>query len=305
MIFIYGEEEYLVNLELKKVLHELAAVPTVFTEKDSVEDIIMDVTTVSIFDSSKTILVKNHEVFTDDKMAAYLVSEIQHDVNHINFICVLEEDKIKKTNPLIDFLLKNADVRRKDKLNPKEVVSTIKTIVANRNAEISNGAAIKLAAKLPLNLRIIINEVEKLILENINITEEMVDKSIGDYLNEDYFALTNAIISSDNRAIVAAYQEKLRAGETAQLIIGQVASILNLAMLVSSYKKQGLSTQDISETLNVHIFRIKKAQELINSAGSENIESLIISLAKLDKDIKTGIVDEEKGMDHFILQLIK
>lgn len=305
MIFIYGEEEYLVNLELKKALKEVEDTPSFYSDKDDINNIIMDATTVSIFDNQKTIVIKNHELFEDDKLAKHFVDEIKYDKDNFNLICVYEAEKLKKSNPLIAFLLENALVVKKDKINPKEIISTIKSIVESKGGFITNGATIKLAGKLPDNLRIIVMEVEKLLLENKEISEEMVERSIGDYLSDDYFALTNAIISGDKREIVSAYREKLEAGDTVQLLIGQIASTLNLAMLVASYKRQGLSTQDISDALNIHIFRVKKASELLAQTGSEEVENLIIALAKLDKDIKTGLIDEEKGMDYFILQLIK
>lgn len=101
MIFIYGEEEYLVNLETQKFIQSWGAEPVIYTDSDPIENIIMDATTVSIFDTTKTIVIKNHDVFHDEKLAAQLVKEIAKDVEHINLICVLEEAKISKSNSLI------------------------------------------------------------------------------------------------------------------------------------------------------------------------------------------------------------
>lgn len=305
MKFIYGEEDYLINLEIKKITTSFNGLITTYDEVDDIDTIIMDMSTISMFGDKKMIIIKNHSLLSKAPVAEMFLKEMTNSLDeNIELIFVLEKNTFLK-NKLTTYLKSNADVLKFDKIDSKTIVKTIKDIVTQRGGSISNSAAIKLAAKVPENLRIIIQEIKKLLTESNEITDKMVDVSIGDYINEDYFALTNAIVANDKSEIIRSYQEKVKNGEQNTLIIGQIASVLNLAALVGNMRSRGLSNQDISSELKIHAFRIKKANELILATSLKRIEELIQELAILDADIKTGKIDESHGMNSFILDLIK
>lgn len=306
MKFLYGEEDYLINLEAKKIENRFQdGIVTHYDTNDDFETILMDISTISMFAENKLIFIKNSKALENTKLAQELLDEVQHAMKHIDIVFLKEGTKIDKKNPLVSFLLSNADVSKFDKIDSKNIISTIKEIVAQRGGTITNSAAIKLAAKLPDNLRLIVTEIKKLINESPNITDKMIEVSIGDYVNDDYFGLTNAITSSDEQAIVASFRDRMNHGEPITMMIGQIASILNLALLVAAYRKQGLSSQDISNELKIHIFRIKKASEMLADSSEDNIKRLLLELAELDKNIKSGKIDEKSGINNFILNLIK
>lgn len=306
MKFLYGDEDYLVNLEAKKIENRFKdGVVTHYDEADDLEIIIMDISTISMFSENKLIFIKNSKALSDVKLGQKLLEDIQGTMDHVEIVFLQESSKLDKKNPLISFLLSNAEVSRYDKIDSKNIISTIKDIVNQRGGTITNSAAIKLAAKLPENLRLIVNEIKKLINESPDITDKMIEVSIGEYVNDDYFGLTNAITSGDKQGIVSAFKDRINHGEPITMMIGQIASILNLTLLVAAYRMQGLSSADISNEMKIHIFRVKKASEMLSNSSEENIKKLMLDLAELDKNIKTGKIDEKSGMTNFILNLIK
>ena len=305
MNFIYGQEEYLIEVELKKNILNIDHEPRIFDESSNIEEIIMDITTISLFSDQKTIIVKNHELLKNEKIGENFLQEIKNHVDQVNLYFIWNSPTINKKNPFVKFLLQHAKVKECQKINAKNIITIIKDITVQNGGKISNGTAIKLSLKLPDNLRIIVNEIKKLLIQSKEITDEMVENSIGKYLQEDFFALTNAITSKDNRGIVSAYQQKLQNGDKPLIIIDQISKALSLVNLVGVLRKSGKSNQDISNETNIHIFRVKKSSELLKSTAIDKIQKLILKLSKLDKMIKTGQIGERQGMDAFILDLIK
>ena len=305
MKFIYGEEQYLIQRELKTYSKTQEVEPLVFDEEDKTENIISEISTISMFQSKKYIVLKNIVALSKNPEAKELVRALKTIDDTISIVVISESSKLTKTNDLIKFLLSNATVTQIKKISDNKVVDTIRDIVKSKGGEISNGTILLLSRKLPNNLRIIITEIDKLLLESNVITSEMVEISIGKYLIDDNYALSNAMVALDKHAIILAYNKLLNKGEEPTKIIGQMASTLNLAVLVSAYMEQGKTAQQTADQSKIHIFRIKKAIDMINQGSIKNIKHIVVRLAELDKNIKSGKIDKDLGLDRFILELIK
>ena len=305
MKFVFGQEEYLVNQEVKKFLKSFSIKPSIYDELATIEMIITDIDTMPMLADQKVIIVKNHLIFSDDNESKKFLEQFKNiDLQNVNLLFVLTS-KLNASNPLIKYLLSNAEVKEIKTINARQLPDIIRDIVYQNGGQITNGAIIRMLQKFPINLRLIINEVKKLLLENRQITEKQVEQSIDNYHSEDYFALSNAIVNADKNAIIKYYNEKITYGQNAIAIVGQIASTLNLSILVDSYKKQGLSSKEIASKLNIHIFRIKKANDLLINKSAKKIKQLVNNLANLEFNIKSGNVNNTRGLDWFILELIK
>lgn len=291
--------------ELNKILMDSTFEPIFYTSTEPIQEIISDASTTSMFSNNKKlIIVKNHEIFSTKEPLGEFIDTIKFNED-CEFLFIYETNKLNVKNELISFLLEYADSKEYKKINQKDMINIIKDIVADMQGEIDNKALISLSSKLPVDLRIVFNEIEKLLLENNKITYEMVEVSINKYLKDDYFALSNAITSNDHHGIIESYRNHIDRGDDASVIIGQISSILSLALQVHSLRKQGLTNQDISDKLKIHIFRVKKALELINSSNKNDILSLIKTLAELDSNIKKGLVEPNLGLEVYLIKLIQ
>ena len=304
MKFIYGQEGFLINQEVNRVIRKYGIEPIIYSNNEPLEDILLDASTASMFSNKKLLIIKNHSSFNKNDGVQEFIEGIRGN-NETKMIFVYETEKLNNKSELTKFLLDVAETKEFKQLQTKDVVSTIKKIVETKGGKIDNNAIISLASKLPEDLRIIVSEIEKLLLENNHITLKMVKVSIGEYLKDDYFALSNALTSKDSYGIISAYNRKKISGEETTMIISQIASVLILSLQVYAYKKQSLTNQDISNKMKVHIFRIKKANSLLSFSDSLSIKELIKSLAKLDEEIKTGKIDPSQGIEIYLLKLIK
>ena len=291
------------DMEIKRIEKEIGVSKTVYTNSEDLNDILMDAQTMSMFDSQKLIVISNHKALSKKGNYDFFIDKIQK-IDAI-LIFYIDADADSNQSDLFNWLFRNAKTKKYTKLAIRSVVPFIKDYVSNKGGDISNSAAISLSDALPNNARLITTELEKLLSENQTITNEMVRVSVGNYLKEDTFAFINAIASLDAAAIMMTYNKKKYSGEPITTLIGQISSTLSLSLSVSAYRKQGMLNKDISDKMKIHIFRIKKAGDLLNKTSSEFIRELIIELANLDGEIKTGLVDPILGFESLLLKIIK
>ena len=303
MKFIYGSESYLIDQELKKYIDIDNVEPIIYSNNEPIDEIMLDMSTASMFFENKLIIIKNHSVLdskTNSDEFIDLLKETQTDI-----IFIKETDKLDKKSKLINFLLDNAEVKEIKAVNSRQMISFVKDAISRKGGTIDNMAAIELVNMLPEDLRIVMTEIEKLLMETNHITMPQIKKSVGEYHKDDYFALSNAIVSLDSHGIIDAFNKRKAMGEEPTVIIAQISSVLTLALNVWTLKKQGMSLQDISDKMKIHIFRVKKSNELLQNLKGQSIEGLIKDLANLDYNIKSGKVDPLLGLENFIIKLIK
>ncbi len=305
MKFIYGSESYLLNELIQDHIAKFSSEIIEFDDSQPLEKILEEIFTLPMFASEKLIIIKNHDCFIDKVLGNELVDVLKQNYLGVEFLFVFETSILDPRHPLINYLLNNSQVKEVKKINEKTIVNKIKELVVNRGGTITNAAAIKLSIKLPNNLWIIVNEIEKLLLNNLCIDENIVEEATNDYTKDNFFALSNAILARDYSGIISAYQDRKKLGDDEIFIISQIASILEAAIVVNSHRKQGLTNNEIAIVTKIHIFRVKKGYELIDLVGEKKIKSLLQDLASLDYAIKVGKIDKSIGLDHFILKLLQ
>ena len=307
MKFIYGEEQYQINNEIKKIISQFPKDGEVveFVADDDLDTIISHIINISMFSSEKLIIIKDHPIFFDNDLSLQILQYIKNEYKGIEFVFVLYSIEIKKTNKLISYILAKSDVKKFPKINSKNLDLLIRELVSEKGAQISNTASLLMASRLPANMMIIMNEIEKLILFTKDINEDHVMNIVSKYTNDDFFSLSNAILSGDVKKIIKSYQDRKSLGDDEIFIISQIASILESVIICNSYRNQGYTNSQISQDTKIHPFKITKSLEMVGNYSIETISSLYKDLTKLDFEIKNGITNKEQGLYYFILKIIQ
>ncbi|MGL6124907.1 MAG: DNA polymerase III subunit delta [Metamycoplasmataceae bacterium] len=308
MYFIYGEELFLINKQIKKILKENMGIkPIFFDTESSVYDVVNEINTFSIFEDKKIIVLKDFNLLAKSNTA--YDQEIINSIKNKNSNCVLifsySEAKPKTPSVLFKFLLDNAKVIEIKKYTNAELSGIIQDIVKSKGGIISNINAILLSVKLPNDLNLIIKEIDKLLLENKEITKEMIKTSIAKYNSNNIFEFINCFQESDASGLFRAYKERIDNGDTIINLISQLANALILCSNIYSYKSINMRIEEIAEEMNIHIFRVKKGNEFLNTMGIKRIKNIIQMLTNLDTDIKKGRVGEVIGFEKLLLEIIR
>ncbi|MGL5205439.1 MAG: DNA polymerase III subunit delta [Metamycoplasmataceae bacterium] len=308
MYFIYGEELFLIDKEIKKILKSNeGAKPIFFDAESSIYDVLNEINTFSIFDDKKIIILKDFNLLTKSNTA--YDQELINSINNKNESCILifafSSSKPKSPSTLFRYLLDNAKVIEIKKYSNAELSGIIQKIVDSKGGTILNINAILLSVKLPNDLNLIIREIDKLLLENSEITKDMIKNSIAKYHSNNIFEFINSFQESDASGLFRAYKEKIDNGESIVNLISQLSNALILCSNIYSYKASNMRIEEIANKLKIHIFRVKKSNELLNTMGIEKIKKIIQMLSDLDSNIKTGKIDEVIGFEKLLLEIIR
>ncbi len=308
MYFIYGEELFLIEKEIKKIIKKNNCEnPIYFNDESSIYDVMNEINTFSIFDDKKLIILKNFYLLnkSDPINERQLIKSINNKNNNCILIFTFSENKPKTPNILFKYLLDTAETVVVKKYTHEQLIPIMRQIVESKGGTISNINSILLSTKLPNDLKVVIREIDKLLVEDNEITKEMILTSVPKYNTNNIFGFINALQEKDVSGLFRNYYEKIEGGELITNLISQISNTLILCSTIHSYKTLKIKLDDIAKETGIHAFRIKKSNELLSNFGFERIKKLIQMLSDLDKNIKIGMVNEIIGFEKLLLEIVR
>lgn len=306
---LYGEEEYLINNEIDKIIKkekiEELSISNYDLEIDSIKNIIDDCQTVSLFDPKKIVIINNCNYF----------NRVKNDENDINLLL----DYLNNYNPgtILIIISHNSSIDNTKKITKKikeigkivELNNTnINTIVKKMfNDYIISSDNIKLLIdRVGSDISILNEEVEKLKIYKIDdkeITKEDIIECATYNIDIDIFKFIDNIISKNKKDALVTYNELLKYNEEPLKIIVLLASKFRLMYQAKVLYSRGISNNEIASTLGVHAYSVKLAIQSSMKYPEKLLLKYLDMLADLDCDIKTGKIDPELGLQLFILKV--
>jgi DNA polymerase-3 subunit delta len=308
MYFIYGEELFLIDKQIKKILKENSDAKSIFFDANStIYEAINEINTFSIFDDKKIIIFKDFYLLTKPNAAhdQEMINSIKNKNENIVLIFTYPEAKPKAQTTLFKYLLKETKSIEVKKYTQMQLAGVIREIVSSKGGSITNIDSILLSTKLPNDLNLIIREIDKLLIEDKGITKEMIYTSISKYNSNNIFEFINSFQEGDVAGLFRSYKERVDNGEAIINLISQLSNALILCSSIHSYKALRMRVEEIAEEMKIHIFRVKKANELLKTMGFKRIEVLIQMLSELDTKIKNGEINEVIGFEKLLLEIIR
>ena len=275
-------------------------------EENMMSQVLEDLNTYSFFSPKKVIVLKNasfleasSKIKVENEKIDELLDYINNPSSDILFIiCASKLDSRKKIV---------RDLKKKVKLLNTEITpnSVIDNILGNYKMDFR--ARNLLLEYTSNNVSLLTKECEKLSLfkedDKIITTddiESIVFKTKKD-TDKMLFDLVHYIASRDKKRAFKLYLELLDYDYTPIDVIGRLASQLRL---IYQIKLMGnVSSKDIASTLGIHPYRVEKTTPLVYKFNSKEIKDMILRLAKLDLDIKSGMKDSKIAFKMFLINL--
>ena len=307
---LYGTEKFLIDKEVKDIMtkHNIEEIniSKYDLEINSLNEILDDANTVSLFSNNKLIIVEN----------AYLFSRTQN--KKIDNVEILENYLKNSSETIIIFINNNEKIDSVKKIvklikekgvikefNPlKNISSTVKSMFDDYN--ISDSSINLLIDRVGNNLELIYQEVEKLKIYKIDdkiITNKDIEDIVVENINIDIFKFVDDIINKNKKDAIKTYKELLKLNEEPIKIIALLASKFRLMYQVNKLAKKGYTEENISQILGVHKYPVHLAILSGYKYNSEILLKYLNDLADLDIGIKTGEKDKELALELFILSL--
>lgn len=301
MIYLfYGDEGILIKKEINKIITDnnidVNSISNYDLSVDTINDIIDDALTVSLFDSKKLIIVDNSVIFSAKFDSTVLEEYIKNMGDTIIiFVCEKIDDRKK-----IVKLIKSVGVVKN--FNDTNINSVIKSLFGEY--KLDYGCSDLLVSIVSHDIGILESEIEKIKIykgNDLRVTLNDIKCLASKNTEVDVFSLIDCIVSKDKDKAMELYNNMLSVGEEPIKIIIMLANQFRIMYQVKELYKLGNNQDKISSVIGIHPYRVKLAMEKGRNYGSSVLLDYLEKLADLDYNIKMGIMDKNLALELFIL----
>lgn len=310
---IYGEEGYqvknAVNAAIQKEIGTRDEMNTVIYSalETSLEEILADAQTISFFTEKKCIVVEDSEFLSaKDSTGFQLEPVLEYLKQPMESTVLIFTGKFAKADmrkKAVKQILSFCNVIVCNRLDKGSLPSYVKEQLQKRDLHLSNSCFQLLCERLPYDIGIIQSELDKLELSKTVIDEALITQLVTRSLEEDVFALVNAVVNQDRKKCFRIWRDLQVLNKDPIYLIALISSQFHLLYQVKCAMLQGMNRQDeIATQLGVHPYRVKLALGICHRFTADDLLATLNRLADLDQAIKAGKVDKTLGLELFLLR---
>ncbi|PKM76002.1 MAG: DNA polymerase III subunit delta [Firmicutes bacterium HGW-Firmicutes-15] len=316
--YIWGEESYLIDQEIQKIIAGVAK-----DNGDEPEVVLVDADELSsmelgqtlefspLFAMSRVVILKkpawlgksSRKVRKTEESLQVLQDYFGHD-NH-GQVLILTSAEYNTSNPVTKFLNQQVRVMNIKAPLPTELEEWCKAEFSRRNIRVVP-AALKRIVNSGQDMYYLENLIEKLslivkpdVVVGVNEIEEQLDSKQAIKV----FKLTDALLNRNLKASLAAFYQLQEQGEHHLLILHMITrQILSLSK-VKLYQEMGYSSGKIAEVTSQKDFVVKKIMEKSSRFSREEIRALFERLLEMDTSFKSEAKDPRILMETLLVEI--
>jgi len=310
-----GDERYLIENKIKRLIKEAKVDEYNITyydmEEVSLNDALNDALTPPFMSDKKVIVLKNPYFITSEKtldaaekkkFQDYIARPMESTLFIING-CGLKPDE-RKTE--VKKLMSGNFVNYSKELSEIEIYGWIKRQASLHNIMFVDDAVRYFYRLVGNNLMNAKNELDKLFAyvgENGNVTTEVVKKVVIKELQNDVYALSNAIIAQNKIKALNIYGDLIKLGNDANYLFNLISKSMRELLAVNIMLQQGYHQAKVASTMGVSskraYFMVKNARTL----DFKIVKKYVTRLGDLDYKIKSGQTDVKTGLEFFLFNI--
>jgi len=238
-----------------------------------------------------------------EKLTQYL--KLLPDTTRLVFV---ENKPIGKNNPVHRLALadEHGHVKRFEPPQGRELTRWIEKRVKKKGGQISSAAGETLAAFVGNNLRLLDQEIEKLVIYVDGarpISEDDVRLLVSYVQEANIFEMVDALGQRNGQRAARLLHQLLDAGEHPLALLGMIVRQFRIMIQVKELSGQGLSQQDMATRLKLHPFVVKKTTRQAMNFSMEQLETIYQKLLETDLSIKTGKMNDVLALDMLVVGL--
>ena len=292
---IIGEDKKLIDFYLDKIISNIDYLEenkiTYDMHENNISNIIDEASMISLFASTKIIIGDNFDI---SKINADEYEYLTKYVNNLNTdaYIILIADKV-------DARTKNYKIF-KDKFNiidtsksdtHDDLNAYIKNRIKENNYKIDSYDIEYFLEKVGNDINNINTELDKLFIykeKEKTINREDIELLIIDNIDNVIYEFTNAVLDKDIDKIAKMYHNFKIENVTPDYLISSLSNTFRQSLIIKMLHNSNKSNLDIAKTIGKKEFYVKKMLERLYPYTEEDIGNLIIKLANVDNDIKSG-----------------
>ena len=307
---LHGHDEGRVKQKINalKTKHHIQNVIVFDATDDEQQDVFNEMDTISIFDDDKMIVIENATFLSSKDTTKYDIKGfIDRSTNDESVILVFccPSDKLDTRKKAVKELISKSTVYPCIALDEKSLPGYINEELKKLNLKMDRDAIKWFSARAGFDALRIEQELIKFKTFNDHITlKDVQDLMVCEPLN-DVFKMVDALFERNALRLLAYYRNFRKLNMEPVAINGLLSGQIRFLFQVRVLMDQGNSKEEIARRLKAHPYRVQiNMQRAYNFTNDELLEELSI-LAKLDQDMKMGLVDKDEGFEQFILGMLQ
>ncbi|WP_246563132.1 DNA polymerase III subunit delta [Paenibacillus montaniterrae] len=285
------------------------------TQETSLEEIVVEADSAPFFVEKKLIIVKDSSIFSasvgkDNAKLEHrpetLLSYIEHPLESTVMVFIVYAEKLDERKKLVKSLKDRKVLVHFPELDHIQLIQWLRKKAGEQGREISPDAAELLIRRIGMSMQQLSQELDKLCLhvgDKGEITVALVDQLIAVTIEEDVFALVDAIVNIKLNEALAIYKELLVRKEEPIKLIALIVRQIRMMLQIKELEESQYSPKQIAGMIGAHPYAVKLAAEKATSYPKKRLAELLSSLADLDYSMKSGRVEKALGLELFILSL--
>lgn len=307
---LHGHDEGRVKQKISslKVKHHIENVIVFDATNDDQQEVFNEMDTISIFDDDKMIVIENASFLSSKDTTKYdikgFVERSSNDESVILVFCC-PSDKLDTRKKAVKELISKSTVYPCIALDEKSLPGYINEELKKINLKMDRDALKWFSARAGFDALRIEQELIKFKTFNDHITlKDVQDLMVCEPLN-DVFKMVDALFERNALRLLAYYRNFRKLNMEPVAINGLLSGQIRFLFQVRVLMDQGNSKEEIARRLKAHPYRVQiNMQRAYNFTSDELLEKLSV-LAKLDQDMKMGLVDKDEGFEQFILSMLQ
>lgn len=306
---ISGESYLLVDEKIEEIVKDSKNITTFDLAENSLEDVIVEAGYVSMFMEEKYIIVKNANFFGTDKIKEedneLLLNYLEHPIPEsvIIFVCNTKLDSRKKITKVIKDKYSLITISN---LKYYEIESRVMEFFKKQGFNTDMDTVKYIVANGLNNYDIVMMEVQKLLLYYSTpgmISLEDVNHIVSKPINTNNFLFVDAIVDNDLEKSLDLLQDLKVMKVEPTVLFSLIARDYRIMLQIRTLLEEGKREYAIMSELGLQDWQLDKYLKTIFPYKIKELESILVKLANIDLDIKSGKIDKYVALELFILDI--
>lgn len=231
-----------------------------------------------------------------------LLRYLEHPDEAVDLYMLVYAENVDEKNPLLLAAEKNGTVKGVPLPKPEEWVTYATKYCAAKGSDIDPDAARELVTRVDNDYGRFLCDLEKLVTyaNGERITLATVKELVTPKIEEDTFAMSNALSRGDVSKAIAIYQD-LKSHSIEEIrLINTLASQFTFMHMVRYLDAKGMSSYDIARELGTSPKRVEVTARNLYRVKGDSLSRILDELYETEKAILTGTVQPEFAFSRFL-----
>lgn len=306
---INGESYLLVNEQVNEIVKNNKNITVFDLGINTIEDVLVEAGYFSMFQEEKYIIIRNANFFGSGKLKDNeneLLLKYFENPNMSTtmiFICNEKIDSRKKVTKILKDKYKLIAVPT---LKYYEIENKVLDYFKKNGYKIDNETVKYIVQNGLNNYDMIMMEVEKIMLYYKNsdyIKYEDVVKIVAKSINTNNFLFVDAVVDNDLEKSLEYLNDLKIMKVEPTVLLALLARDFRIMLNVKKMQEQNIREYEMMNELGLQDWQLDKYIKKIFTYKVKELENILIKLANLDLDIKSGKVDKYMGLELFTIDI--